>query len=148
MTAALFLRIAAVVVIVQAALHTVGGVFGKPVSAVAAKTVVVMRANHFPVMGLDRTYWDFYLGFGLSITIFLLMEGIVFALLGNMAAQSVNVRPLAAVFCAGYVAQMVLAYRFFFPPPLIGEGLVVVLLGLAAFASKPTVVRSTAITPC
>ncbi len=137
MKTTLFLRIASVAVIVQSVLHTIGGVFGKPTPGAASVAVAAMKANHFPVMGLDRTYWDFYIGFGLAITISLVMEGVVFWLLANLAAKGANVRPIAAVFCVGYLTLMVLAYRFFFPPPTVWNGLVALLLGLAALSSKP-----------
>ncbi len=137
----LFLRIASVAVIVQAVLHTIGGVFGKPTPGAASVAVAAMKANHFPVMGLDRTYWDFFIGFGLAITIYLVMEGVVFWLLANLAAKGVEVRPIVAVFCLGYLALMVLAYRFFFPPPTVSNAMVALLLGLAAFSSKPEAVR-------
>ncbi len=143
MKPALFLRIASVAVMVQATLHTVGGVFGKPRPGAASIAVAAMKANHFPVTGLDRTYWDFYIGFGLGITIFLVVEGVVFWLLGNLAAKGVEVRPIVAVFCLGYVALTVLAYLFFFAGPMIFDALVAALLGIAAFASKPVMVRST-----
>ena len=148
MKPALYLRIASAAVMVQAVLHTVGGVFGTPRPGAAAIAAAAMKTNHFAVTGLDRTYWDFYIEFGLGITIFLVVEGVVFWLLGNLAAKGVAVRPIVAVFCLGYVSLAVLAYLFFFAGPMIFDVLVATLLGLAAFASKPVVVRSTVITPC
>ena len=66
MKPALYLRIASAAVMVQAALHTVGGVFGTPRPGAAAIAAAAMKTNHFPVTGLDRTYWDFYIGFGFA----------------------------------------------------------------------------------
>ncbi len=137
MKTTLFLRIASVAVIVQSALHTIGGVFGKPVPGAGTVAVAAMKANQFHVDGVDRTYWDFFMGFGLGITIFLLVEGVVFWLLANLAAKGVDVRPIAATFCVGYLALTLLAYRYFFAGPLIFDALVALLLGLAAFAARP-----------
>jgi hypothetical protein len=141
MKPALLLRIASAAVIVQAVLHTIGGVFGKPGPGAASAAVAAMQANHFAVTGLDRTYWDFYIGFGLAITVFLVVEGVVFWMLGNLAAKGVEVRPIVAVFCAGYLALAVVAYRFFFAGPLIFDALIALCLGLAIYAAKPVAVH-------
>jgi hypothetical protein len=139
----LFLRIAAVVAIVQAILHTIGGVYGTPEPGAAAAAVAAMKANHFPVTGLDRTYWDFFMGFGLGITIFLVIEGVVFWILGSMAAKDgVDVRPILMAFVVGYAALTVLAYRYFFFAPMLCDALVGMCLAIAAFAAKPAHVTS------
>jgi hypothetical protein len=59
MKAAIFLRIAAVVALIHAILHTIGGVFAKPTPGPAERAVAAMKANHFVLMGSTRTYWDF-----------------------------------------------------------------------------------------
>jgi hypothetical protein len=73
----LFLRIASVRTFVHAVLHTIG-VFGKAAPGLEQTTMSAMKANPFPLMGMIRTNWDFYFGFGLAVSIFLLAEGIVF----------------------------------------------------------------------
>ena len=134
----LFLRIGAVVAIVQAILHTIGGVYGTPEPGAAAAAVVAMKANHFAVTGLDRTYWDFFMGFGLGITVFLAIEGVVFWMLGSLAGKDgVDVRPILMAFVVGYAALAVLAYQYFFFAPLVCDALVALCLGLAAFKARP-----------
>jgi hypothetical protein len=142
MKPALFLRIASVSVIVQSVLHTIGGVFGKPGPGAASAAVAAMKANHFPVTGLDRTYWDFFIGFGLVITVFLVVEGVVFWLLGSLAAKGVEVRPILAAFFVGYMSLAALAYVFFFAGPLICDAVVAALLGIAIFAARPARLRA------
>ena len=39
------------------------------------------------MMGVTRSYWDFYRGMGLGVTISLTAEGIVFWLLGALAKK-------------------------------------------------------------
>ena len=34
-----------------------------------------MKSTHFDVLGFSRTYCDFYVGFGLFVTVFLLLAG-------------------------------------------------------------------------
>ena len=62
MRTVLFLRIASVLTLVHAALHTIGGVFGGAAPGVQQATVAVMKANEFVVMGVMRSYGDFLYG--------------------------------------------------------------------------------------
>ena len=138
MKPALFLRLASVFALMMAVLHTIGGVYGKPDPGPATNAVLAMQSNHFPVTGLDRTYWDFFIGFGLGITGFLVIEGIVFWLLASLAKENAaRLRPILVVFCLGYLGMAVLAWRYFFPPPLISDLLIALCLGLAAATAKP-----------
>lgn len=138
MKAAVFLRIASVLTLIHSILHTVGGVFGKPIPGPAEQAVAAMKANHFILMGSPRTYWDFYMGFGLGITIFLTMEAIVFWLLASLArAEGARLRPIISIFALGYLAFAVNSFRFFFLPPVVFEVLIVLCLLLAVVAAKP-----------
>ena len=134
----LYLRIASLLTLMMATLHTIGGVFGAPSPGAGAVAWTAMQTNHFVVFGMDRTYERFYIGFGLSITVCLVMEAIVFWLLGNLARKgTANLRPILAVFFAGYLVSAALAYLFFFPPPVVTYFLISVCLGLALFTAKP-----------
>jgi len=135
----IFLRTASVLTLVHAALHTVGGVFGKPVPGPAEQVVAAMKSNHFLLMGNVRTYWDFYFGFGLALTCFMTMEAVAFWLLGSLAAsESARLRPLICVFALGYLVLAVNSYVFFFAGPVITEILIALCLVLAfAFAKAP-----------
>jgi hypothetical protein len=81
----LFLRIASVLTFIHAVLHTIGGVFGKPGPGAAAVAFAAMQANQFLVMGLPRTYAEFYRGMGIAMTISMTAEAIVFWQLGSLA---------------------------------------------------------------
>ena len=144
MKSAIYLRIASVLTLIHAILHTIGGVFGKPEPGVAAMVVETMRANRFPVMGVMRSYADFYLGMGLGITISLTMEAVVFWLLASLArSDAARLRPILGVFLAGYLAFAVNSCIFFFSAPVIAEILIALCLGLAIVTSK----RETAVSP-
>lgn len=137
MRPAVFLRIASILTLIHSILHTVGGVFGKPTPGPAEQAVAVMKANQFMLMGNLRTYWDFYIGMGLSVTIFLTSEAIVFWLLASLAAtEGVRLRPILFVFALGYVVFAVNSFRFFFLPPVIVEVLIALCLVLAALTAK------------
>jgi hypothetical protein len=134
----LFLRIASVLTLIHSILHTIGGVFGKPGPGAAAMVVATMQANRFPVLGVERSYADFYFGLGLGITIFLTAEAVVFWLLGSLAkTDGTRLRPILAVFMVGYVAFAVNSYLYFFYLPVVVELLIAACLGMAMVSAKP-----------
>jgi hypothetical protein len=142
----IFLRIASVLTFVHAALHTIGGVFGGVASGAQQVAVSAMKANEFVAMGVTRTYWDFYMGFGLVVSVFLTVEAVVFWQLSSLAKiDAVRLRPVLATFLVGYLCAAVVSYRYFFAGPVITEILIALCLGLAiAFArdtATDTVVR-------
>lgn len=137
MTTKIYLRIASVLTIVHAILHTIGGVYGKPANGAAAMVVATMQANPFPVLGVVRTYAEFYRGMGLGITIFLTAEGVVFWLLASLAkTDAARLRPILAVFAIGYLAFAVNSYLYFFAAPVITEILIALALIMAILTAK------------
>ena len=134
MKTATFLRIASVLTLIHSILHTIGGVFGKPAPGVATTVAAAMR-THFEVFGVNRSYSDFYMGFGLGITIFLTVDSILLWILASMSRHDApRLRPLIAVFALGYLAFAFNSYVFFFPIPVITELLIVACL-VAAFVT-------------
>jgi hypothetical protein len=135
----LFLRAASVLTLVHAALHTIGGVFGKPEPGAAEAAFAVMQSNHFLAMGLMRTYADFYRGLGLAVSIFLTAEAVVFWQLSSLAkTQAHRLLPILATFFIAYLVFAVDSYLYFFLPPIITEVLIALCLGLAILTAKPS----------
>jgi hypothetical protein len=133
----IFLRIASVLTMIHAVLHTIGGVFGGAAPGVQQATVAVMKANEFAVMGVTRSYWDFYMGLGLVVSVFLTMEAVVFWQLGSLAkADALRLRPVLATFLIGYLGAAAVSYRYFFAGPVITEILIALCLGLALASAK------------
>jgi hypothetical protein len=144
MRATILLRVASVLVGVQGVLHTIGGVFGAPPPGTGAAAMLAMRANHFMVMGVDRSYYWFYIGFGLAITVSLLVESALFWILSGMVRRTgVLLRPILFLYAVGYVAMTVLAAVFFFAPPMIFDAVVVILLAWSAISLRPVEARVT-----
>jgi hypothetical protein len=134
-----FLRTASVLTLLQAVLHTIGGVFGTPPPGAQA-AVSAMKTVQFPVAGLTRSYWDFYIGFGLAISVMLAVEGIVFWQLGSLCRKDAwRMRPILAAFLVGYLALAADATRFFFPPPIVGDALIALCLALAILTARPAI---------
>lgn len=127
-----FLRIASVLTLIHAVLHTIGGVFGKPATDEQQIVVATMKAHEFPVMGAMRSFWNFYMGMGLAVSVFLTMEAVVFWQLGSMAKTDASrLRPLLVTFFAGYLGFAVVSCRYFFAAPVITELLIGLCLGAA-----------------
>jgi hypothetical protein len=129
MKATIFLRIASVLTLIHAILHTIGGVFGRPLPGPAEQAVAAMKSNPFIAMGNLRTFWDFYMGLGLSVTVFLTLEAIVFWMLASLVrTEGHRLRPVIVVFAMGYFAPAVNSFRFFFFGPVIAEVIIAVCL--------------------
>jgi hypothetical protein len=128
----LFLRIAAVLTLIHAVLHTIGGVFGKVDPGPASIAVEAMKSNTFLLMGNVRSFWDFYFGLGLGATISMTAESILMWQMGTLAKTGARrLRPMMATFGAAYTAMSINAYTHFFLAPVIVELVIVACFGAA-----------------
>jgi hypothetical protein len=136
----LFLRIAAVLTLIHAVLHTVGGVFGKVGPGPASVAAEAMRANLFITMGHVRSFWVFYRGLGLGISIFLTAEAVVFWQLGTLAkADARRLRPLIVTFLFAYLVLAINSQTYFFFGPVIAEILIAACLATAIMTASPEI---------
>jgi hypothetical protein len=135
-----FLRIASVLTLIHAILHTVGGVFGKIPSGSAEQAVAAMKSNQFAAMGHVRTLWEFYMGMGLAVSVFLTIEAVVFWMLASLANSiGAKLRPVILVFAVGYLALAVNSYLYFFAAPVVVEILIAACLVMAAASAREPV---------
>jgi hypothetical protein len=133
----LFLRVASILTLIHAVLHTIGGVFGHIDPGAASVAVEAMKVNTFPLMGHTRSFWDFYRGMGIGVSISLTVEGVAFWLLGSLARHdAARLRPILATFAIGYLALSVNSYTYFFLGPVIAEILIAACLLFAIFTAK------------
>lgn len=140
MKASVLLRIAAVLTLIHSILHTIGGVFGKTPPGPASIAKAAMQANSFQTFGVTRTFWQFYAGFGIALTIFLTAEAIVLWQLAPLAGRGVRgVRSILVVFSLEYLAMTVDSYLHIFAAPVVVEAIICICLAAAAFAMKPAV---------
>ena len=134
----IFLRIASVLTFIHAVLHTIGGVFSSPDPGPGAVAFAAMKANQFLLMGNMRSYWEFYRGMGLMVTIFLTFEAVVFWQLSSLArTDAKRLRPILATFAIAYFAMAVNSQIYFFLAPVIVETVIGILLVLALVTAKP-----------
>jgi hypothetical protein len=91
-----------------------------------------MQSFRFDADGSSRTYWDFYVGFGLIIGVFLTAQAVLLWQLAELAKeQSARLQPIVAMLLVTAVANAALAWKFFFFVPLV---LGIVIAMLLAFA--------------
>jgi hypothetical protein len=135
-----YIRIAAVLTFIHAVLHTTGGVFGTITPGPEAVAVAAMKSNQFAAMGNMRTFWDFYMGFGLAITLSLTLEAVVLWMLASLARNHANqLRPILIVFALSYLIFAMISYRYFFFGPVIAEVLIALCLVAAAISAHEKV---------
>lgn len=136
MRASAFYRTAAVLILLFDAGHTAGYPWSDPKWGV---DLVAMRSTHFVIFGFSRTYWDFYLGFGLFVTIFLLLAAILAWQLASIPAEALaRLRVTAWALALCFAAITVLSCRYFFIIPIAFSAVISVCLIAAAWLSaKP-----------
>jgi hypothetical protein len=136
----IFLRVASVLTLIHAVLHTIGGVFGDIGPGAASIAVAAMKVNTFPLMGHTRSFWDFYRGMGIGVTISLTVDSIAFWLLGSLVKRDgARLRPILAAFAVEYLALSVNSQIYFFLGPVITEILIAACLLGAIFTAKTQV---------
>jgi len=133
MKASLFYRIAAVLLLLFDAGHTSGYPWSDPKWGVDLSS---MRSTHFDVMGFSRTYWDFYVGFGLFISVILLLAAVLAWQLGGLAPESLaRMRGTAWTFALCFAAITVLNVKYFFIIPIVFTAVLTLCLAAAAWLS-------------
>jgi hypothetical protein len=119
MSTSIWLRVAAVISLFFTVGHFMGGL--QNWSPMTANPVLEsMRTVRFSVMGVDRSYLDFYLGFGHTLTVSLLFQSLLLWMLGNVARKDVALaRPMIAVFAVSSALSGVIAWRYILPIPAL-----------------------------
>ena len=113
-----WLRIAAVIAALYAAGHTAGRPWTPTHDGLAQGVVVAMREVHFNAVGITRSYWDFYQGFGLALSVLLAMEAILLWQLAGLARTGAAYRAMTVTHLVGFLVLGVVAGRFIFALPL------------------------------
>lgn len=132
------LRTASVLTLAHALLNTFAGLLsGTSASREEVAILDAMKALEFDAMGSLRTYWDFYLGFGLFLTANLLLLSVLSWQLGALVdIDPMKARPLIASLCLAFLAFAALSAVYFFVAPLVIELVIAVFLGRAYAVSR------------
>jgi hypothetical protein len=135
MKPALLLRIASIITLLFAVGHTVGGTQSW---SPAGETDVLraMRSYHFDAGGVSRSYLDFYLGLGFTVTVYLLLQTVLLWQLATIAkVDPVRIRPLIVSFFVASVVSAFLSWKFILAVPAIFCVVIAACLALAFHAA-------------
>jgi hypothetical protein len=139
MSSRLFLRSAAVVTLLMAVGHLLGSPWTPADTPQGHQVVDAMRAYRFDVMGLERSYYDFYVGFGWLSGAYLVGHAILFWQIAGLSIQSATtLRPVVVVLCIEALCATLLGWRFLFWVPVAFLGLTTVCLGAASIQMRQT----------
>jgi hypothetical protein len=140
MSATLSYRIAAVLLLLFAGGHTLGFLEFRPSSAEGLAVYESMNSVLFEFNGRNSSYGQFYKGFGLTVTAYLIFSSFLAWHLGRVArTQRQAIGALAWVFVAVQVAGLVLNVLYFFLVPILFSGAIVIFLAWAAWSVRPPV---------
>jgi len=128
----LYLRAAAVVTLLMAVGHTLGRPWVPGKDPVTRAVTAAMESHRMQVMGFDRTLMDFYVGFGLTISVNLLLQAVLLWMTADLAArQPERARAIASVFLLANAAAAAVAGIYLFAVPLAVSALITLLLAAA-----------------
>ena len=135
MKASLLYRIAAVLLLFFAAGHTFGFRQSDPSWGIDS-LLASMRTIHFDVQGFSRTYWDFFVGAGLSVGLFYLFTSVLAWQLGGLSPQTLSGMRLtvwALPLC--FAVLTVVSWRYLFLVPIVFSIAITICLTTAAWLS-------------
>ena len=136
MKAPILYRIAAVLLLLFAAGHTLGFRQSDPTWGVDT-FLGSMRSVHFDVQGFNRTYWDFFVAAGFSVGVLYLFAAVLAWQLGGLPAQTLEVmRVTVWAFALSFAAITVVSWRYLFILPIVFSIVITVCLTAAAWLSK------------
>ena len=127
-----FLRSAAILTLLYCAGHTIGMPWTPYTDPEATSVLEAMKSHSFEEQGFKGTYWDIYFGFGLIITVYLLVQAAVLWQMASLAkTDAVRVRPIVVSFLIAFVINAALAWKYFFAVPVVMAGLIAICLAIA-----------------
>jgi len=83
---------------------------------------------------MNRTYWDFYTGFGLFVTVFLLFTAILTWQLGSLPKEILSTMwILNWSLAACFIVVTILSWMYFFVVPVVFSAVIALCLVYAAW---------------
>lgn len=128
----IWLRVSAVLTLLYCAGHTSGIPWTPGETPAAANVVTAMQTTRFGAQGVDRSYWDYYFGFGVIISVFLLILAVALWQLGSVTRSTpVAARPMMISFFLCFAINAVLSWQYFFALPAIFALAICLMIAIA-----------------
>ncbi|MGI8497604.1 MAG: LIC_13387 family protein [Gemmatimonadaceae bacterium] len=139
-------RLASYLLALFCAGHTVGGVLSqKGLSPEAYAVLASMKAVQFDFHGSSSSWYEFWYGLGLSVSVFLLFSAIAAWQLDKVGPESwPAVSVIAWALVASHVANVVLAWAYFFAGPGIISTAATLLLAVGTVRKQQLVAKDRA----
>jgi hypothetical protein len=136
-------RIASVLLVLFFAGHTAGGMLAqKSISPGADAVFHAMKTVQFNFKGATCTWYGFWFGFGLTVSVFLLFSAIAAWQLDKVPPQSWPlVSTIAWALAVSYVCTALLSWAYFFAGSGLLATAVALLLGAGAFRKQMQLAR-------
>jgi hypothetical protein len=100
--------------------------------AEATSVLDAMKGHSFEAEGFKGTYWDLYFGFGLIISVYLLVQAVVLWQMASLAkTDAIRVRPIVVSFLIAFVINAALSWKYFFVVPVVLAGFIAICLAFA-----------------
>ncbi len=129
-------RVASVLILLFAAGHTLGFQKTDPNWGVDS-LIGSLRGVQFETQGFTRSYLDFFVGFGLFASVFLLFAGVLAWQLGSCLPDVLaRLKGAAWSLALCFVAITILCLRYFFLTPIIFSAVISLVLIAAARSIK------------
>lgn len=129
-------RIASGLLVLFAIGHTLGFRQTDPQWGVES-LVASMRTIRFDVQGFSRTYWDFFVGSGLFVSVFLLFAAILAWQLGGLGQQTLRLLSVVGwALAILFVGVTILSWIYLFIVPVIFSALISLCLIAAAWLAR------------
>lgn len=119
MKSSTLLRIGSIAAVLFAAGHSAGAPWTPVKVGPEGALIESMKSLRFAVMGTQRAYWDFYVGFGVSVSICVFALAILLWQLAALAnADPKRARPMMLTILAAFIGLAFVTLEFFFIVPV------------------------------
>jgi hypothetical protein len=116
----ILLRIASSLTLLFALAHTAGMPWTPALGKSDIPVVEAMKTHQFEVMGVTRSYFSFYVGFGVNLSVMLLLLAVLIWMCASLVKAGIpGLKPMIAVLAGAFVINAVLTWQYILPIPAI-----------------------------
>jgi uncharacterized membrane protein YoaK (UPF0700 family) len=138
-----WLRMGAALQGLGAVLHTIASMDSPSRGPAERAVFAAMQSFHFQIAGVNRSHWDFYMGYELCITVVFAILAVLIWQLSNLSREEPrHAVPLITTILVAEILLSAVGWEYFFAGPggmsiLIGVCLIAAILGLRKI-NQPT----------
>jgi D-alanyl-lipoteichoic acid acyltransferase DltB (MBOAT superfamily) len=117
--------------------HTIGTLHSITGTPEEAEVIARMQQYHVPVMGFLRSYWEFYRGFSITISVLLATLMVLAWQLGTLSRRNPrDAVPLATTLLLACLANAVVSFSYFFSAPMAMSAIAVICAALGLVLTR------------